>query len=68
MICIAGRCQNQIWAHTRRETDDAAIAAGWRFQWDGKGPLLSTGAAICPTCVAAGQEKNFEPAKKARSK
>lgn len=55
-------CTVEIWKPTRRETDAAAIALGWRFQWDGKAPLLSTGVAICPTHVKAGAEKDFQPA------
>ncbi len=55
-------CRTELWKKTRKETDDAAEAAGWRFAWDGKAPLLSAGVALCAKCVADGQEKNFQPA------
>lgn len=67
MICMVKTCGAELWRQKRAETDAAAADAGWRFAWDLKAPLLSTGVAICPQCVAAGQEKNFEPAKKGRA-
>lgn len=63
MTCTVTDCPAELWRSTRQQTDIAASAAGWRFAWDGKPPLLSTGVALCPKCVAAGEEKNFEPAR-----
>jgi hypothetical protein len=63
MVCTAPDCNAEIWRQRRAETDAAADEAGWRFACDGKAPLLSTRVALCPRHVAAGEEKNFAPAK-----
>lgn len=61
MTCIVPGCKTELWRATRRETEDAAIAACWRFRGDGKAPELSAGAALCSE--HANQENEFRPAK-----
>jgi hypothetical protein len=60
MICIVATCHNELWRATRKETEDAAEADGWRFMSDGKTPALSAGAALCPE--HADQAPDFQPA------
>lgn len=60
MICMVSGCTVEIWRQRRAETDIAAAEAGWRFAWDIKAPLLSTGTALCP--AHADQASKFQPA------
>lgn len=62
MICIADRCQNQIWAQGRAATETAATEKGWRYFGDAKMPALYVGAALCPKHTD--EAENFQPAPK----